>query len=143
MDGGPRAVEEVAEAERLSCTASGGAMKSNGRRPRVHHTSVGKVNFERQRLRCTNCGQQTVTIDKALGMAAWWPAAPTTYSLEVQERCLLLDRFRLEKSDRPESVPVLALTSRPETGPLAGGPEPLPRLEAESDPGPSRGWRLY
>jgi hypothetical protein len=46
---------------------------------------VGKVNFERQRLRCINCGQETVPLDKALGLAARTP-----HSLEVQERCLLL-----------------------------------------------------
>jgi hypothetical protein len=46
---------------------------------------VGKVSFERQRLRCINCGQETVPLDRALGLAG-----RTTHSLEVEERCLLL-----------------------------------------------------
>jgi hypothetical protein len=57
-------LKAVVEAERLNCRACGGTLKSNGRRPRVHHTSVGKVSFERQRLRCLNCGQETVPLDK-------------------------------------------------------------------------------
>jgi hypothetical protein len=78
-------LKAVVEADRANCTACGGALKSNGRRPRVHHTSVGKVKFERQRLRCINCGQESVPLDQALGLAA-----RSTHSLEVQERCLLL-----------------------------------------------------
>ena len=73
------------EADRAICTARGGALKSNGPRPRVHHTSVGKVKFDRQRLRCINFGQESVPLDQALGLAP-----RSTHSLEVQERCLLL-----------------------------------------------------
>ena len=78
-------LKEVVEDERPSCSGCGGHLKSNGSRVRVHHTSVGKVSFERQRLRCTNCGQETVPLDFALGLPA-----RVTHSLEVQERCLLL-----------------------------------------------------
>ena len=78
-------LKQAVESERPNCQACGGHLKSNGSRVRVHHTSVGKVSFERQRLRCTNCGQETVPLDLALGLPA-----RVTHSLEVQERCLLL-----------------------------------------------------
>jgi hypothetical protein len=60
-------------------------MKSNGMKDRVHHTSVGKIRFARMRLRCTNCGKETVPLDQALGLEP-----RRTHSLEVQERCLFL-----------------------------------------------------
>jgi len=78
-------LKAVVEAGRPNCQGCGGRQKVNGRRVRVHHSLVGKVSFERLRLRCTNCGQETIPLDLALGLQP-----RNTHSLEVQERCLLL-----------------------------------------------------
>ena len=78
-------LKTVVEAGRPNCAACGGRQKVNGRRVRVHHSLVGKVSFERLRLRCINCGQETIPLDSALGLEP-----RTTHSLEVQERCLWL-----------------------------------------------------
>lgn len=79
-------LKEVVEEERPSCSGcAGGASEVEWQPGPNPPPSVGKVSFERQRLRCTNCSQETVPLDLALGLPA-----RVTHSLEVQERCLLL-----------------------------------------------------
>jgi len=75
----------VETGQRPPCSACGGRFKSNGRRSRVEQTLVGEVSFERERWRCTNCGQEMAPLDQALGLAA-----RTGHTLDVQERCLWL-----------------------------------------------------
>lgn len=77
--------ELVESSERPACAACGGRLKSNGRRRRVQQTLVGEVSFERERWRCTNCGQELVPLDRALGLET-----RAGHTLDVEERCLWL-----------------------------------------------------
>ena len=77
--------DEVEGLRPAPCRACGGHLKANGRRSRTLRTLVGEVTFERGRLRCSNCGQERIPLDEALGLEG-----RETHTLEVQERCLWL-----------------------------------------------------
>lgn len=78
------------------CAACGGGWRPNGRKRRVLGTLLGKVAFERVRLRCAGCGAERYPLDEALGLAAG-----TKHTLGVRERALwAATEVSYEKSER-------------------------------------------
>jgi len=65
------------------CPACGGRQVQNGRVPRRLETLLGRLQFERVRLRCQQCGRESFPLDGALGLEA-----RTQQTLGVRERPL-------------------------------------------------------
>ncbi len=72
--------ETVAQAR---CPQCGGALVRNGRVGLVLETLLGRVEYDRQRLRCPRCGLDVYPLDGALGLL---PGSGST--LGVRERAL-------------------------------------------------------
>jgi len=78
------------------CPACGGRQVQNGRVPRRLETLLGRLQFERVRLRCQQCGRESFPLDGALGLEA-----RTQQTLGVRERALwAATEVSYEKSTR-------------------------------------------
>lgn len=74
---------EAAVLKRAACPACGGALVRNGRVPLVLETLVGRLEYARQRRRCSRCALDLYPLDAALGLL---PGTGST--LGVRERAL-------------------------------------------------------
>jgi len=77
-------LKAIVESERPNCLACGARQKLNGRRGRVHHSLVGKISFERLRLRCTIGGRRAIILDSILAIS---PAHLRPTSRREHNRC--------------------------------------------------------